>query len=431
MSAAGGEAVALTHPDTAHGDRDHVWPLSAPDGRTIVFTIWSGSLATSRLAATSLDDGKVVPLGVAGIRPLAVLDGLLVYVQVDGAVMAVRLDARRKKVIGRSFPVHDPVPVQLGLNGNSGIFISRGGALVASRGGALGRMVWMGTDGRSQPVVPGVRALASPRVAPDGRRIAVILTEDGKSDVWIFDPALSTFSKLTSAGTATSVEWSADGSRVVFAATGQAQSGSVWSQLASGGSPAEQLFQQPFVSPAAIMSPDGAWLLVNALPASSIDVLRVPLDSARVARPYLATASNELQARFSPDGRWVAVASDESGRGEVYVRSFPDPSARIQISVSGGSEPVWSRDGTRLYYRAGSALLAARVALSPTFRLLGRDTVLSGAPFLSGDFSSGYDVSPDGKRILAIVPQANDFQLVVSPNWITEFRRRVAESRGR
>jgi Tol biopolymer transport system component/tRNA A-37 threonylcarbamoyl transferase component Bud32 len=430
VSAAGGEAVALTHPDTAHGERDHLWPIATPDGKTIVFAIWSGSLVSARLALTSVGDGKVVPLGLAGIRPLAVLDGMLVYAQADGAVMAVRLDAGKKRTLGRPFPVHDPVEVPQATNGNSEIFISPGGALVTARGGALGRLAWLRPGGRTEPVVPGVQALMSPRVAPDGRRIAVIVSDGGKSDVWIYDPALSTFSKLTSAGTVTSAEWSADGSRVVFAAASQEQSGAVWSQPASGGSPAEKLFEQPLISPTAVESPDGASLLVASI-SVAFDVFRVPLDSARVARPYLATAANEVEARFAPDGRWVALRSDESGRSEVYVRSFPDPSARIQISVAGGFDPVWSRDGRRLYYRAGTALLAARVALAPTFRLLGRDTLLSGVSFLSRGFSSAYDVSRDGKRILAIMPQANTFQLVVSPNWITEFRRRVAESRGR
>ncbi len=430
VSAAGGAAVALTHPDTAHGARDHLWPIGSPDGRTVYFTVWSGGQATARLAAVSVADGKVLPLGISGIRPLVVLDGMLVYVQADGEVMAARLAGSGRRVVGQPFPVHDPVGVKAGLNGNSAIFISRGGALVTSRGGEQGRLVWLGRDGRSAPAVPGVRVYTSPRLAPDGSRIAVVLREGGKSDVWIYDPRLSTFSKLTNMGTVTSVDWSADGSRVVFCAGGEEQTGGVWSEPASGGSPAVKLFEQPYITPAAVLSPDGTSLLMVAIPSSYEDLYRVALDSARVAKPYIAATSNEVAPRFSPDGRWVALVSDESGRNEVYVRSYPDPSARIQVSVAGGEEPVWSRDGTRVYYRTGTVVLAARVAIEPSFRLLGRDTVLSGVPFALGAFSSRYDVARDG-RLLAIVAQTNDFQLVVSPNWLTEFRRRVAESRGR
>ena len=187
VSAAGGEPVALTQPDTAKGERDHLWPIALPDGKTIVFTIWSGSLAASRLAITSLDDGDVVPLGIPGIRPLAVLDGMLVYVQADGAVMAVALDARRKRVEGRPIPVHDPVPVVSAINGNSGIFISRGGALVTSRGGARGRLAWVSRDGQREPVLPQARGFTFRRLSPDERRIAVVVSEGQKSDVWIYD----------------------------------------------------------------------------------------------------------------------------------------------------------------------------------------------------------------------------------------------------
>jgi Tol biopolymer transport system component/tRNA A-37 threonylcarbamoyl transferase component Bud32 len=427
VSAAGGAAVALTEPDTANGDRNHLWPIALPDGKTIVFTIWSGTLASARLAITSLDDGRVVPLGINGIRPLAVLDGMLVYVQADGAVMAVRVDAGHRRIVGKPIPVHDPVQVAGANNGNSEIFLSRGGALVTSRGGASGRLAWIAPGGHTEPVLPDARAMAFPRLSPDGRRIAVVVSQDGKTDVWIYDRALSTFSRLTSAGTVTSAEWSADGSRMLFAAAGEEARGTVWSQEASGGSPAEQLFSNPYLTPVATISPDARSLLVASL-RESWDVFRVALDSDRVARPYLTTDALETQPRFSPDGKWVAVASDESGRNEVYVRSFPAPASKIQVSAAGGTEPVWSRDGSRLYYRSGSALLAARITLSPTFTLLGRDTVLSDAAFLTASFSANYDVAADGKRVLAIVPDRNDYELIVSPNWITEFRRRVAES---
>jgi dipeptidyl aminopeptidase/acylaminoacyl peptidase len=354
---------------------------------------------------------------------------MLVYVQADGAVMAVALDARRKRVNGRPIPVHDPVPVGSANNGNSGIFISPGGALVTARGGARGKLVWVHADGRTAAVLPQARTFVTPRLSPDERRIAVVVDEGQKADVWIYDVALSTFSRLTSVETVTSVQW-ADGARVLFTASGEKARGAVWLQPAMGGSPAEKLFEHPLLTPYAAVSPDGRSLLVNSIQESSWNLLRVPLDSERVARAYLTTRANENAPAFAPDGRWVAVESDESGRVEVYIRSFPDPSSKIQISTGGGSGAVWSRDGTRLYYLAGSGLLAARVALSPTFTVLGRDTVLSSASFVEGAFDgASYQVSRDRQRFLAVLSDADDYQLVVSPNWITELRQRVAESR--
>jgi eukaryotic-like serine/threonine-protein kinase len=431
VGAAGGQPVAFTTPDTAHGKTDHIWPIGLPDGKGIAFVVWSGSLTTAELAITSLDDGEVVPLGIRGIRPLAVLDGMLVYVQADGTVMAVKLDARSRKLDGDPIPVHDPVAVASANNGNSAVFISSGGALVASRGGTRGKLVWIFADGHTEPLMAQAREFDLPRLSPDERRVAVVVHDGQRSDVWIYDRVLSTFSRLTIAETVTSADWSADGSHILFTASGEGARGAVWWQLATGGSPAERLFQNTYLTPLASISPDGKSLLVTSLRETSWDILRVPLDSEPEARSYLATAALEAATRFSPDGRWVALSSDESGRQEVYVRSFPDPSSKLQVSVTGGTEPAWSADGRRLYYRSGSLLMAADVSLTPTFTLLGRDTLLSNASMtVASFFGSNYAVSRDGKRVLAIVSDSDDFQLVVSPNWITEFRQRVAESGG-
>ena len=431
VSAAGGEPVALTEPDTANGKTDHIWPIALPDGKSVVFVIWSGSLSTSELAITFLDDGKVTPLGIQGIRPLAVLDGMLVYLQADGTIMAVKLDARGRKLAGRPIPVHDPVSVASANNGNSGVFISPGGALVTSRGGARGLLGWVSPDGRTEPLLKQPGAYQQPRLSPDEQRVAVVVYDGRQSDVWIYDRTLSTFSKLTTSGTVTSVSWSADGRHILYTASGEEARGAVWWQLAAGGSPAEKLTQNIFLTPDAAISPDEKSLLVTSLRETSWDIVRVPLDSEGVARSYLNSPALEGSAQFSPDGKWVALMSNESGRFEVYVRSFPDPSSKVQVSVAGGAEPSWSPDGQRLYYKSGSALLAARVHLTPTFALLGRDTILRNTSIAGTSFfGANYDVTRDGKRVLAVLAGADDFQLVVSPNWITEFRQRVAESSG-
>jgi len=351
-------------------------------------------------------------------------------VQRDGAVMAVALDARRKTIEGRPIPVHDPVPVPQANNGNSGIFVSRGGALVVARGGARGKLVWVAPDGRTAPVLPDAREFVSPRLSPDGRRIAVVVGEGGRSDVWIYDVGLSTFTRLTTLETVTSVAWMADGSNVVFTATGDDARGAVWSQLAAGGAPAEKLFEHPYLTPSAVIAPDGRSLVVTSLLEGNWSLLRVPLDSGAEARPYVVTPANERNPQFAPDGHWVALVSDESGRDEVYVRSFPGAASKIQVSVAGGAQPVWSRDGAKLYYRSGGNILVARVSLTPDFTLLGRDTLTTSVDFLQNTLGGAdYDVAENGRRLLAVLADSDDFQLVVSPNWITEFHRRAADGR--
>jgi Tol biopolymer transport system component len=431
VSVAGGEPVELTRPDTTKGDLDHLWPVAHPDGRTIVFVIWSGSLAKSRLAMTSLDDGSVTELGLKGIRPLAVLDGALVYVQADGAVMAVPLDPTRRQVGGKPIPVLDPVPVSSSLNGNSGVFISQGGALVTGLQSKLAQLAWVGRDGASRPISREIRNFSQPRLSPDGRRIAVLISDGAKADVWIHDLETGTLSRLTTLESVTSVEWSPDGKQVIYPAGGYESKAAVWAQSVDAASPPEQLTQLSTFSPLTTVSPDGRWLLLASL-RESWDVLGVALDSSRQMQPFISTRANEGWPGFSPDGRWVVAGSDESGTWEVYLRSFPDPVGKLQVSVGGAGGPLWSADGSRLYYVSGSALMAARLAPGPWPRVLSRDTAFAPVRNALADLGqANFDVTRDGSRIVVPISQAEGYQLVVVPNWITEFRERMAAGRPR
>jgi Tol biopolymer transport system component len=427
VSAGGGAAVALTRVDSARGERQHVWPIATPNPNVVVFTVWYGGLESSKLAAAALDDGHVIPLGVSGIRPLAVLDGHLVYVQVDGSVMAVPLDLRYERVTGAPVPVHDRVGVNHALNGNSEIYVSSGGALLTGNAGSSGRLVWLSRDGTTRPAVPEARDYTWNAPSPNGQRIAAVVSDNQGSDVYIWDATVSTFSRLTTAGAVSSVAWTRDGSSVVYVASDSGSQYAVWSQPVTGGSAATKLFSGPDQLFVAAPSPDGASLVVQAF-RGSWDLLRIRLDSTPVARPYLTTRFDEAFPRFSPDGKWVAYTSNETGGFQVYVSSFPDASKKIQISAGQGFAPVWSADGSRLYYvsNAGghATLLDARISLSPAFRLLGRDPVVS----LGGRASFFGGLSPDGTRVLAVDPVSMGYRLEVSPNWSTEMRSRLAAS---
>jgi serine/threonine-protein kinase len=432
VNAGGGTAVALTHPDTAHGERNHVWPVSLSGGKLVAFSIWYGSLATARIAVASLSDGHVTPLNLLGIRPLAELDGMLLYVQADGAIMAVRLDAAGTRTVGTAIPVHDPVPVRPGFNGNSGVFVSSSGAMVSSLGTAGSRLTWLDFDGRASVIAPDARAYDYAKLAADEQQVAEVVITAGQHDIWIYDFALGTSSRLTTIGTVNSVEWAPDGKHVVYAAAGDSGT-TIWEQLAAGGTPATRLTEIPVPTEAATMSPDGKALLVTALDGDNWDIIRVAVDSPSVRHRFLQSNRNLHNPKFSPDGKWVAIVSDESGQDEVYVRSYPDPSVKLQISAAGGDQPLWSADGSQIYYVVGTTLMRARLSATPTLALVGRDSLLGNLTSTNnngGYFSAGYQVTRDGKRVLGIPPEANNFQLVISPNWITEFRKRVAESGG-
>jgi hypothetical protein len=426
VSIAGGELTQFTRPDTAHGEVDHLWPIAFPDGRTIVFTVYSGTLATAQLAMTSLPGGAVTKLDVRGIRPLAVLDGAVVYLQADGAVMAVRVDPSRKRARGRPVRVLDPVPVSAALNGNSEVFVSRGGALVSALGTHSTRLVWLGRDGAAHPISPDVRDFGGPRLSPDGRRIAVIVSNGSKSDVWILDLGTGTLSRLTMAETVTSAEWTRDGTGVVYSAAGRGSMAAIWVQRVGMAAAPEQLVEVPDVATAADIAPDQRSLLVATFVDQRMVVQRVPLDSGRALRPFSDSRTNDISPRFSPDGHWAAVVSFESGQPEVYVRSFPVPTVKVQVSVGGGGEPVWGADGTRLYYRSGNRIIEARLAMTPVVHVLTRDTTFGDLRSVSRPlFVANYDVSRDGSRLVVLAAQSETFRLIVVPNWLTEFRERL------
>jgi serine/threonine-protein kinase len=428
VSAAGGVMKEFTHPDTAKHERQHVWPIATPDGRHAVFAIWYGNLESSQLGVASLADGKVTELGVKGVRPLAVLDGRLVYIQADGIVMAIPID-KNGRTSGSPVPVHDPVPVVGANNGNSGAFLSPGGGLVTSRGNAESFVSWLSADGTTRrPIIPDTRWYATPMLSPDERRFVVLVTENQKTDVWVYDFTTTTFSRLTTNGTVTSVQWTADGSHVIYTGRGERLRTALWRQSASGGSAGETLVEFADLAPVGALSPDGRWVVLQTYDNNTWNLFKARLDtSSRTPTQYISTAANEYGPRFSPDAKWVAFLSDESGRDEVYVRSFPDPSSKVQVSAEGAREVVWSDDGKKIYYRSGTAFLTATVELNPQFRVVRRDTLFTVDLPIGSVFGAGYDVARDG-RFLTLAANRDNYQLVVSPNWITEFRQRIAAS---
>jgi Tol biopolymer transport system component len=378
----------------------------------------------------SLDGGAVSPLGLKGIRPLRILDGALVYLQADGAVMAVPLDVAHQRVTGKPMPVLDPVPVTAALNGNSAVFVSNGGALVTGLQVRRAHLMWVGRDGVSRRITPELRDFSEARLSPDGQRIAVIVSDGSKSDVWIYDLDTGTLSRLTTAETVTSAEWTRDGSRVVYSAVGNGTSGAVWAQSIGGAAAPQKLLETPGLSPRADLSPDGQSLLLQIGVETGWDLQRVSLDSSHTFRDFAASrAAAEFSPRFSPDGRWAAIVTSESGVFEVYVRSYPEPTVKVQVSVGGGAGAVWSADGTRLYYASGTAIMEARLATTPGMRVVSRDTAFRQIRNAAGGFGdANFDVSRDGSRIVIPSSESTAYPLVVVPNWLTEFRQRLAAS---
>jgi Tol biopolymer transport system component len=283
-------------------------------------------------------------------------------------------------------------------------------------------LVWVDRKGVEQAVAaPASAADGNARISPDGKRVAV----GHQGQVWVYDRARETFTRLTSARpSAGNPAWTPDSKRVVF------QSGTplnLFWQLADGSGNAEPVATSEYRQGPSSWSPDGQLLaFIETHPTSAQDIWVFRL-SDRKAEPFLRTPANEGGPAFSPDGHWLAYSSDDSGRLEVYVQPYPGPGEKWQISTDGGKEPVWNRNGRELFYRNGNRMMAVDVMTQPTFSA-GKARLLFEGQYRSTNLSlPRYDVTPDGQLFLlakqserATAPQIN-----IVLNWFEELKRRA------
>jgi Tol biopolymer transport system component len=240
---------------------------------------------------------------------------------------------------------------------------------------------------------------------------------DGGADIWVFDLTGKTLTRLTFDRTAQRPIWTPDGRRIVYQRRGQTSDDLAWIP-ADGSAPAESLVVAPDDQTPGDFTPDGRTMVIREQPSGGKRRLAVvSLDSARAPRSFIASAYDNLSPSLSPDGRWIAYASDEQGRFEIYVRPFPGPGGRWQVSKDGGNEPRWSHTGREIFFRAGPSIMAAAVQAGATFapgevRELFRTTVFTGTTFPT------YDVARDGRTFFMAQPaRANDQTVVVLLNW--------------
>jgi Tol biopolymer transport system component len=293
--------------------------------------------------------------------------------------------------------------------------------------GTASRLAWVDRQGKEQPIAAPAHGYTFPRISPDGRRIAVAIAETA-TDVWIYDLERDALSRATFGGTSNAnPAWSPDGRRFSFNSNRAGLALNLFWQPADGSGTAERLTTSQSTQVPGSFSPDGqtiAFMEVNSETGPDIWTLGL---GDRKARPFLKTPASETAPRFSPDGRWMAYTSDESGRWEVYVQPYPGPGGKWQISTDGGAEPVWNLTGHELFYRSGNRMMAVPVTLQPEFSA-GKPVALFEGPWLPTPLSfPNYDVSRDGQRFLMLKIADQDEgarQIVVVQNWLEELNRR-------
>ena len=448
VSAAGGTPAVLTRPDRARGETNHWWPEQLPGGYAVVYTMvtTTGRLDAASVAVLDLRSGRSTVLLQGGSHAQYAPSGHLVYAAA-GTLRAVGFDLTRLIVVGPSTPV-----APHGLTTSSGAAdagLARDGTLVYVAGGAGGGttriLVWVDRQGHETLIAAPPRAYYFPRVSPDGTRVAVTAVVEQNSDIWLWDLARGNLTRFTSdPANDTSAVWTPDGRRVVFSSD-RAGMNNLFSQAADGTGDIERLTESPNIQFPSAVSPDGARLVFSELsPTTGTDVMALRQDGPHQVLQLVRTPFDERNGIVSPDGRWLAYESNESGSFETYVRPFPDVTrGRSQVSTNGGTQPLWARDGRELFYFAPDGALMC-VAVGGGDRSAAALGSPSGPPWSAGAptkvlearyvMSPGgnnlrnYDIAADGQRFLMMKASGTleaPPQIIVVQHFDEELKRLV------
>jgi len=399
ISSDGGTPVQFSQFDTAGGERLQLSPKAADNGRLVFYSSTRASTLDLKIGVISTATGKptVFP-NLPAARVLGLADGRLIYVRIDGALMAAPFDAGSLRA-GEPIQILDSIVTRGWLTPAA---LSASGSLLYQRGGLASQLVAVDLHGVAHVLLDSARVYAHPRFSPDGRRIAFEVQAGAFNQVWIADLAGQTAERLTREGFSDRPEWTPDGRRVMYVSS-RTTANSLWWQAADGSGVADSLYEAPDAIREGVFTPDGHAIVYRLdTPDSNRDLYLLPLTGDRKPVPLLISIDDDKHPRVSPDSKWLAYVSDHSGREEVYVR------------------PLMGR----LYYRAGGRMIAASVSTSPTFTVTARDTLFEG-PYTTEAYHPNYDVSPDGKGFVMVRPVEKNRQLVMVVNWIQELRQRT------
>jgi Tol biopolymer transport system component len=416
IPAAGGTPELVLADST--GSNAFRWPSFLPGtGRVLV------SIGTALSYQAGLVDLKTRQLlrsiPGAGASPHFVEPGWLLSVAEDGTVVAVPFDARTGRATGPAAPVPVLERVGTGLVGSAKLAVSRNGWAVYMEGVARQRrLTLVDRRGSQSAIAVEARSYVDPRFSPNGKDVALTVIQPGgglAGDIWVLNVARATMSRLTSDGLNEYSDWSADGQRVLYT-TLRGANGLYWQHIGAG--KAERLFEGPGQQLFEAILTNDEKRIIYRLRGIPSDLYHVHRDSIDKRHALLDSPFDERSPAISPDDRWLAYVSNESGRDEVYVRRFPDGAGHSPISAAGGTEPRWSRDGRELFYRNADTLFAVTVPAQAqqTFTAGERVALFTGA-FLQNPRHATYDVHPDGQHFIFITGDADDFgQLMLVQN---------------
>jgi eukaryotic-like serine/threonine-protein kinase len=404
VSASGGEASPVTKLDAGASEVSHRWPVFLPDGRRFLYLAQNspGAGEKNGIYAASLDGGERKLLFNANSNVVYAPPGYLLSHR-DRTLLARPFDPKSLRFTDEAFPIAEDV--QYFATFAQAVFAASDQGLLAYQTGVSGgqtQLTLLDRAGKPAGTVGAPGHLATPRMSNDGRRVAVrILDPQSVGDIWIYDLERNTRTRFTfDPSDDFGPLWSHDDSRVLFSAARKSP-GDIYQRDSAGTAKEEPLLSSNAFKMALDWSPDGRVLLLqvdNPRMPTQMDLWTYSAADGK-ATPFLQSAFNETMGRFSPDGRWIAYVSNESGKEEVYVVPFPGPGGEWQISTAGGRAPIWTRGGREIVYQApGDEIMAVEVRAAPTFQ--------AGIPkalfktHLRPPPGAQFDVTPDGERFL-------------------------------
>jgi serine/threonine protein kinase len=426
------------------GDQRHRWPQVLPGASAVLFTASAeaGQYENATLDVVSLKTGQRKTLLRGGYYGRYLPGGRLVYMH-QGTLFAARMDVDQLAVTSPPRPVIEDVASRPGDGGadfefsQSGMFI-----YLSSRLTGRANVQWLDKSGRLEPLMRKPGAYDWIRLSPDGRRIAII--DAATRAVSVYDLKRETMSRITPAqGVPDVAIWTPDGNHLVYASSGT--EGGLWWSRADGSSERQRLSETFWNLNS--FSPDGKRIAAFGWGSgANPDIWTLPLegpDSDRprlgTAEPFLRTPASEALPAFSPDGRWLAYASDESGVSQIHVRPFPGPGGSWQISTDGGTNPIWSRSAHELFYISSSRrIMVSRYSYHDDAFVAGKPSLWCEfqtlAPPQLPFFSSIIDLAPDGKRFAVLVSASTESQQPPTQvnfllNFADELRRKINSSR--
>jgi Tol biopolymer transport system component len=421
VSAEGGEPALVNKPDQT-GEVHHLWPSFLPDGRRFIFTAGGKSKQATDLYLGSLDSDKITLLLRDASRAAYAPPGYLLYVR-DGALLAHPFDVEVTRFTG------EPILLDEGLwyfkpIGSADFSVSETGVLAYRTGTNVSRLIWFDRRGVEIGSTSEPKDYQRPRLSPNGHSFAVEVADprNGTTDIWNYALSRSATRLTFEPGMENSPIWSPGGRQIVFAYDPDGPPHLYQKSLSETGRgemlvPVSGGVQWPYD-----WTPNGQYLIYGDIEEKTGEnLMYLAMSGERKPTRFLDSQFDETDARFSPDGRWVAYVSDETGRSEVYVCTFPGATDKRKISTAGGTSPRWRRDGTELFYIAtNNRLMAVPVRTGTSFET-GKATVL----FRVDARDNQYDVAVDGQRFLIniSVVEARFLPLTVVVNWVSGINR--------